>query len=165
MGKQTFQITLYSGSQKQYVISNTNLCRCVYQINWDALYRGANVGGKTANVYVQMRSNNIAKAGTVAATTGNIYLLELPSPNSVSPDVGGVNVAVIQTTGSSNVSTEAGYTINIDTTAQLAAPQVILPNGTGQLTVYVANEDGTQMDVAQMATYQLTLFFVVDEDD
>lgn len=165
MGKQTYQITLYSGSQKQYVLSNTNLCRCVYLINWDALYRGANVGGKTANVYVQMRSNNIAKGATVAVTTGNVFLLELPSPNSVSPDCGGTNVAVIQTSGSSNVSAETGYSINIDTTAQLAAPQVILPNGTGQLTVYMANENGTQMDVAQMATYQLTLFFVVEEDD
>lgn len=165
MGKQTFQITLYSGSQKQYVISNTNLSRCVYQINWDALYRGTNMGGKTAYVYVKMRSDNIAKPATVSLTNGNIYLLELASPNSFSPDVGGVNVAAIQTVGSSNTSAETGYGINIDTTMQLAAPQVILPMGTGPLTVYVANEDGTQMATAQMATYSLTLFFVVDEDD
>lgn len=165
MGKQSFQITLYSGSQKQYVLSNTNICRCVYQINWDALFRGMNVNGKTADIYIKMRSDNIAKAATVAAATGNIYFLELASPNSFSPDVGGVNVAAIEVAASGNISSETGYLYNIDTTTRLCPPQVILPNGTGTLTVYIANEDGTQMSTAQAATYILTVFFVVDEDD
>lgn len=166
MGKQTFQITLYSGSQKQYVLSNTDKAACVYQINWDALFRGLNVGGKTAHLYIRMVGTDIPEYGTVAEATGNIFLLGLPSSNSVCPDAGGVNVAPLTYYASTALSAQTGMFIDVNTTANVVVPQVILPNGTGQLTVCMLQDDGTKFDYsASPFQYSLTLFFVVDDDE
>jgi len=157
----TIQLTLWSASQKPYVVANTTLGAVVYQVSWDQVFNGLNYKYRKATVRAHLSgTTNIAK-DDVADATGYLTLIGLGSGYAYSLDAQGVIIGDLQYSNSSQVSSaETGYYINTDTRDNVAAPMIAPPQGVmGNFTVGLVQESGALMANANLSNYTLTLIF------
>lgn len=161
MSRATIQVTLFSSSQKPYVVSNTTLAQCVYALDWDAIFNRLNYQYRKARVRAHLSGfGNIAK-DTVSNATGYLSLVGLGSGYTYSQDIAGLVIGDLQYANSTQISSaETGYYLNMDTRDNVCAPMCPVPMGsTSNFIVQFTQENGSLMANANLSNYSLTLVF------
>jgi hypothetical protein len=166
MSQESIQLTLYSSSQKPYLLSNTTLAQCVYAIDWNAVFNGLNYKYRKAQVRCHLSGlTNIAK-DTVSNATGYLSLVGLGSGYTYSQDIAGLVIGDLQYANSTQVSAaETGYYINMDTRDNVCAPMTPVPVGsTSNFIVQFTQENGSLMANANLSNYALTIVFTLFDE-